>query len=110
MNPNLALIASVQAGNGKVDGVHGPITGTVTASGSLAGGASKVRVEMGSAKITLAKGSSVRIKARTTLGKVSVDGDKQNWDYKPEREVVVGGGAGTLDIDCTMGTVKVTVE
>ena len=133
MNPDLALIASVQAGNVKVDGVHGPITsdiqagncivtdfrgplnlvvqaGNVTASGSLVGGGSKVRVEMGAVKINLKKGSSVRMKARTTLGKVSVDGDKQNWDYKPEREVVIGAGSGTLDIDCTMGTVKVTVE
>lgn len=135
MNPDLALLASVQAGNVKVDGVHGPITGDVqagncavsdfrgtlnlvvqagniTASGVLASGASKVRAEMGAVKINLEKGSSVRIKARTTLGKVWIEGETQGRDAdgKPVREVIIGSGSATLDVDCTMGTVKVTVD
>src|ERR1700674_1890500 len=98
MNPELALIADVQAGNVRVDGVHGPIAsevqagnckvndfrgtlnlvvqaGNVAATGRLDGGASKVRCEMGSVKINLEKGSSVRITARTTLGKVTCEGE-----------------------------------
>jgi hypothetical protein len=135
MNPDLALLASVQAGNVKVDGVHGPITGdvqagnciltdfrgtlnlvvqagSVTASGRLVSGASKIRCEMGAVKVNLEQGSSVRITARTTLGKVSVEGEKQDWDAvgKPARDVVVGSGSATLDVECTMGNVKVTVD
>ncbi|HEV2966934.1 MAG TPA: DUF4097 family beta strand repeat-containing protein [Candidatus Dormibacteraeota bacterium] len=135
MNPDLALIASVQAGNVRVDGVHGPITGdvqagnckvagfrgtlnlyvqagNVSASGRLDGGASKVRCEMGSVKINLEKGSSVRIGARSTLGKVAIDGEKAERATAGSsgREVIIGSGAGTLDVECTMGSVKVTVE
>ena len=135
MNPDLALIASVQAGNVRVDGVHGPITGdvqagnckvagfrgtlnlyvqagNVSASGRLDGGTSKVRCEMGSVKINLEKGSSVRIGARSTLGKVAIDGEKAERATAGSsgREVIIGSGAGTLDVECTMGSVKVTVE
>jgi len=135
MNPDLALIASVQAGNVRVDGVHGPITGdvqagnckvagfrgtlnlnvqagNVSASGRLDSGASKVRCEMGSVKINLEKGSSVRIGARSTLGKVAIEGEKgERPAAGPSgREVIIGSGAATLDVECTMGSVKVTVE
>jgi hypothetical protein len=134
MNPDLALVATVQAGNVRVDGVHGPITGevqagnckvadfrgtlnlvvqagNVIASGKLDSGASKVRCEMGSVKINLEKGSSVRITARTTLGKVSIEGEKdERAAVGPSgREVTIGSGAATLDVECTMGSVKVAV-
>lgn len=134
MNPDLALVASVQAGNVRVDGVHGPITsdvqagnckvsdfrgtlnlsvqaGNITASGRLDRGASKVRCEMGSVKINLEKGSSVRITARTTLGKVAIEGEKdERAAVGPSgREVVIGSGDATLDLECTMGSVKVAV-
>ena len=134
MNPDLALTASVQAGNVRVDGVHGPITGdvqagnckvddfrgtlnlsvqagNVTASGRLDSGASKVRCEMGSVKINLEKGSSVRITTRTTIGKVSIEGEKdERGAVGPYgREVIIGSGAATLDVECTMGSVKVAV-
>ncbi|HVS50038.1 MAG TPA: DUF4097 family beta strand repeat-containing protein [Candidatus Dormibacteraeota bacterium] len=134
MNPDLALVANVQAGNVRVDGVHGPIAsevqagnckvsdfrgtldlvvqaGNVTASGRLDGGASKVRCEMGSVKINLEKGSSVRITARTTLGKVAIEGEAAaRAEGQPGREVRIGPGAGTLEIECTMGNVKVVAD
>jgi hypothetical protein len=135
MNPELALVANVQAGNLRIDGVHGPITsevqagnckvadfrgtlnlvvqaGNVSASGRLDSGASKVRCEMGSVKINLEKGSSVRITARTTIGKVSIEDEAgQRAMVGPSgREVTIGSGAATLDVECTMGSVKVAAD
>jgi len=135
MNPDLALTADVQAGNVRVDGVHGPIAsevqagnfkvsdfrgtlnlivqaGNVTASGRLDGGVSKVRCEMGQVKINLEKGSSVRITAHTTMGKVAIEGDGAELAGagRSAREVTIGSGAGTLAIDCTMGSVKVSTD
>jgi hypothetical protein len=135
MNPQLALYASVQAGSIRIEGVQGPIEGEVqggncqvsgfrgplnfviqmgnlSASGRLDGGESKVRCEMGSVRINLEKGSSVRVTARTTLGKVSIEGAGAcNLGVgQTTKDVTVGSGAGTLDCDCTMGNVKVSVE
>lgn len=135
MNPKLALFASVQAGSVRIEGVQGPIEGEVqagncqvsgfrgplnfviqmgnlSASGRLDSGASKVRCEMGSVKIHLEKGSSVRVTARTTLGKVSIDGEgteKVNLGQSG-KDVTLGSGAGSLDVECTMGNVRVSAE
>src|SRR5467141_931099 len=117
MNPDLALTADVQAGNVRVDGVHGSITsevqaGNVTAGGPLDSGASKVRCEMGQVKINLEKGSSVRITAHTTMGKVAIEGEgaELGGAGRSAREVTIGSGAATLDINCTMGNVKVSAD
>ena len=135
MNPQLALLASVQAGSVRIEGVQGPIDGEVqagncrvsgfrgplnfviqagnlSASGRLDGGASKVRCEMGSVKVHLEKGSSVRVTARTTLGKLSIDteGSDQVVIGQTGKDVTVGAGAGSLDIECTMGNVRVSAD
>ncbi len=135
MNPDLALVVKVQAGNVRVGGVHGPIAsevqagnfaldgfrgplnlvvqaGNISASGRLEGGASKIRCEMGSVMIGLEKGSNVRITARTTLGKVAIDGGggERATVGQSGRDVTIGSGAGTLEIDCTMGNVKVQAD
>lgn len=136
MNPDLALTADVQAGNVRVDGVHGPISGevqagnfkiadfrgtlnlvvqagNVIASGRLDSGTSKVRCEMGSVKINLERGSSVRISAHTTLGKVAIEGEgveRAGASRQTGREVTIGSGAATLEIECTMGSVKVSAD
>jgi hypothetical protein len=55
---------------------------------------------MGEVMVDLDRTSSVRINARTTLGKVLVEG---------VQDQVVGTGAGTLEISCTMGDVRVAV-
>ncbi|HEV2036308.1 MAG TPA: DUF4097 family beta strand repeat-containing protein [Candidatus Dormibacteraeota bacterium] len=135
MNPKLALCASVQAGSVRIEGVQGPIEGEVqagncqvsgfrgplnfviqmgnlSASGQLDSGESKVRCEMGSVKIHLEKGSSVRVTARTTLGKVSIEGEgTENVNLGHSgKDVTVGSGAGSLDIECTMGNVRVSAE
>lgn len=135
MNPQLALLASVQAGSVRIEGVQGPIDGEVqagnchisgfrgplnfviqagslSASGRLDGGASKVRCEMGSVKVHLEKGSSVRVTARTTLGKVRIDseGTDQVILGQTGKDVTVGAGSGSLDIECTMGNVRVSAD
>ena len=123
MNPALALRMRVQAGNVAIRGVKGPITsdvqagncivdgfvgpvnlmvsaGNLEASGRLDGGSSAIRCQMGEVKVNLDKTSNVRISAHTTLGKVEVEG---------VRDQVIGTGAGSLEISCTMGDVKVRV-
>jgi hypothetical protein len=134
MNPDLALGVSVQAGSVRIAGVRGPISGevqagnlrvsdfreplnmvvqagNVTASGRLDGGASMVRCEMGSVRIDLDRRSSVRIRARSTMGKVAIEGEGADGSSigSAARSVTVGSGSGTLDVDCTMGNVKVAI-
>ncbi len=129
MNPTLALSASVQAGNLRITGLRGPVTGdvqagnfiiddfrgpinlnvaagNVTATGRLDAGASSVRCRMGEVRVVLDKTSSVRIKARSRMGDVSFEGveDARN------NELTIGAGAGTLDCECTMGTIRIAVE
>jgi hypothetical protein len=134
MNPELALAVSVQAGSVRIDGVRGPITGevqagnlkvsdfraplnlvvqagNVIAGGRLEGGDSRVRCEMGSVRIDLDKSSSVRISARSTLGKVAIEGESADGSPigSAARSATLGSGSGTLDVDCTMGNVKVAI-
>ena len=129
MNPALALAAKTQAGNLQIDGVRGAVTaevqagncdivefraplnlrvmaGNVTAKGRLDGGASAIRCQMGEVRVVLDKSSSVRIRARTTMGEISFE----NVDPAGKSEVTLGSGAGTLDCDCTMGTIRIAVE
>jgi hypothetical protein len=135
MNPDLALAVSTKAGDVRVDGIHGPISaevqagnctisdfrgplnvvvqaGSLNASGRLDGGASRVRCQMGSVKINLEKGSSVRISARTTMADVAIEGAATAGATAGSvgNVVTIGGGAGTLDLDCTMGDVKVVAN
>jgi hypothetical protein len=133
MNPDLALAVHLNAGSIRIEGVHGSISGEVlagscrisdfaapldlaiqagnlSASGRLTAGSSRVRCEMGNVTINLEKGSSVNVTARTTMGKVAVDsGAGESVQLgQAGREVKVGSGAGRLDIECTMGNVRVT--
>lgn len=135
MNPKLALFASVQAGSVRIEGIQGPIEGEVqagncqisgfrgplnfviqmgnlSASGQLDRGASKVRCEMGSVKIHLEKGSNVRVTARTTLGKVSIEGEgaEKVIAGQTSKDVTIGSGAGSLEVECTMANVRVSAD
>ena len=134
MNPALPLSASVQAGNIRIEQVEGPISaevqagncqvdgfrgpldvsvaaGNFSAGGRIDSGQSKVRCEMGSVRVRLDRSSSVRITARATLGKVSVEGEAaERLGSGGTKDVTLGSGAGALDIDCTMGNVRVSVE
>jgi hypothetical protein len=127
VNPDLPLDVDAQAGRLRIRGVHGPIranvqaggtdisdfrgpldlsvqAGSVTARGRLDQGASRVHCEAGSVRIHLERGSSVRVAAHATLGKVrfSHADHRQPW--------VIGAGEASLDIDATMGTVAVSAD
>jgi hypothetical protein len=52
----------------------------------------------------------VRVTGRTTLGKLSIEGettDKVNLG-ETGKEVTIGSGAASLDVECTMGNVRVS--
>ncbi len=129
MNPALPLVTKTQAGNLAINGVKGPVSagvqagncditdfqgpinlkvtaGNVTAKGRLDSGSSAIRCQMGEVRVVLDKSSSVRIRAHTTMGEISFE----NVEPTRNREVTIGSGAGTLECDCTMGTIRVVVE
>jgi hypothetical protein len=129
MNPALPLAAKTQAGNLRIDGVMGAVAaevqagncdiaefrgpvnlkvtaGNITAKGRLDNGASTIRCQMGEVRVALDKSSSVRIRARTTMGEIAFE----NVERAGNSEVTIGSGAGTLDCDCTMGTIRIAVE
>lgn len=129
MNPMLPLATKVQAGNVRIDGIHSRLTaeiqagncvvndfrapislsvvaGNVEASGQLDSGASYIKCQMGEVKVNLAPTSSVRIKARNRMGEIAL-GDGISSDGNDAK---VGSGSGTLEIECTMGSVRVAVE
>src|SRR5579859_8057637 len=97
VNPRLPLEADLQAGSLRIRGVRAPINavvqagvariegftepldldiqaGSVRASGRLTGGHSKIRCQAGKVDIELESGSSVRVSARTSLGRISLPG------------------------------------
>jgi len=139
MNPDLALDAEVSAGSLDVRGVRGPIrgelaaatvrisgfagpldldatAGRIDASGVLDGGSSRVRCQAGRLTLRLEHGSSVRISGRATVGKMVLPGDETATPRSgrrrlaDERQVVVGGGSGTLDVEVNTGTAVVRAD
>jgi DUF4097 and DUF4098 domain-containing protein YvlB len=108
---NGAIAAEVQAGNCDIVDFRGPINlrvtaGNVTAKGRLDSGESAIRCQMGEVRVVLDKTSSVRIRARTTMGEISFE----NAQATGRGDLVLGSGAATLDCDCTMGTIRIVVE
>jgi Putative adhesin len=99
--------ARVQAGRARFDDFDGPLTlhvqaGDVRARGRMAEGESKIRCEAGSVRIELERDSSVRVRARSRLGKVELPNNDLDW--------VAGSGAATLDIDVGMGKAEVRLR
>jgi DUF4097 and DUF4098 domain-containing protein YvlB len=135
MNPDLALEVEMSAGLLSVKGVKGPIKadiqagsakledfaspfdlkvtwGTVSATGVLKDGNSQVRCEAGTVKIGLEAGSSVKVQARSTLGRISLPGESasltEGWTMGGEqRDATIGSGRGRLDVETTTGAVWV---
>ena len=137
MHPSLALDAVVSAGSLTVRRVHGPITatvaagsakiddfegpislavsaGSVSARGRLTSGESRIDCDAGSVSLLLTRGSSVSIRARSDLGKVSLPGshssDGRSWLLGGTSEATVGTGQANLDIRVNMGGVSVNVD
>jgi len=133
MNPALALEATVTAGTFRVRGVTGPIraevqagstriegaagplelsvqAGSLRAGGRILDGTSHIRCEAGSVHLHLERGSSARVVARTTLGKISLPRSAAWIVGAGGREATIGTGRATIDIETTMGTVRVTSD
>ena len=104
---------AVDAGSLKAMDCSGPVDGRV-ASGSaqlewlLDRGSSRLRCELGSIKVLLDRRSDVTIKARAELGSVDL-GKNSAGGLNAQRELVVGTGTATLDIDVSLGSAKVQV-
>lgn len=109
--------ADIQAGSAKLEGFASPFDlkvtwGTVSATGLLTDGESQVRCEAGTVKVNLENGSSVRVLARSTLGRISLPGEaaglSDGWTMGgEEREATVGAGQARLDVETTTGAVWV---
>lgn len=131
MNPRLRLEAEVQAGSLTVRGIRAPIkvevqagstrledftfpidldvqAGSVKGYGRLTEGGSRIRCQAGSVRIDLDPASSVRIKAKTSLGRVSLPGVPVVAGFGGGgSEAQLGAGAATLDIEAELGSVHV---
>jgi hypothetical protein len=135
MNPTLALELAMDASTTSVDGVTGPIVakvdagslaikgsaapvdlrvdaGVVAFDGRLADGNSRIRCDVGDVKILLRQGSDVRVTSNVDVGRISVGNsvDKGIRIGGSSRELVVGDGTATLDIQTGIGRVKVETE
>jgi hypothetical protein len=133
MNPRLKLEAEVQAGTLVVRGIRAPIkaevqagstrledftfpidldvqAGSVKASGRLTEGTSRIRCQAGSVKLELDAASSVKVSAKTSLGRVSLPGVPVVAGIGGGASLAqLGAGAATLDIDAELGSVQVVV-
>lgn len=131
MNPDLPLDAEIQAGSlrilgvkarikaeisagsAHIDGFRAPLevkvqAGSVNATGKLTEGTSHISCEAGSVRVGLDPASSVRIRAHTALGRISIPGSAARGVLGGEtHETVVGGGEANLEIDSSMGSVTV---
>lgn len=133
MNPALALDVQVQAGDCHVRGVEGPIrarvqagsatidgfasavdlsvhAGDLQATGRLDSGDSRIACKMGNASLHLERGSSVRIKARSSMGDVELPNRSNQTGGTGNGDFIVGAGAASLAIESTLGSVKVTTD
>ena len=133
MNPALGLDVQVQAGDCGVRGVEGPIrarvqagsatidgfastvdfsvnAGDLQATGRLDSGDSRIACKMGSARLHLERGSSVRIKSRNSLGDIELPDRSSETGGTGNGDFIVGAGAASLAIETTLGSVKVTTD
>ncbi len=112
--------ADIQAGSAKLEGVTHPLDlkvtwGTAAVEGVLREGVSRVRCDAGTVRVVLGSGSSVRVVARSTLGKITLPGDEAGlaagWTMGGEaRQVTVGEGTAELQVEATTGAVWVERE
>lgn len=132
VNPSLGLDLLLQAGNCRVRGIEGPIradvqagsaivdgirqpvdfsvqAGSLRATGRLEDGESHIRCDAGSVALVLERGSSVKVNARATMGKIELPGNI-TVSGGGVQTVTVGDGVGSVLVETTMGSVKVTAD
>lgn len=115
----------VSAGSAKLTGIASPIdaqisAGSLVAQGRLDHGQSVIVCDAGSVKVDLDAGSSVKVTARTSLGKVVLPGNPDEiraslaglggLGASDEQTATVGGGDGSLDITANLGKVVVRLD
>jgi hypothetical protein len=133
VNPSLAVDVEVQAGSCRIRGVEGPIraevqagsakiegfknslnlsvqAGSVKAAGRLDEGESHISCDAGSVSLQLESGSSVRISAQATMGKIELPNGISVTGGRRAEHVVVGDGLASLVINSNMGSVKVSAN
>jgi hypothetical protein len=101
----------VTAGSAKVSDVTGPIdllvqAGSATLDAQLTKGKSRVRVESGSATVKLRRGSDVRVHSEAQLGRVTWTGAVNG----PSRDVEIGRGRASLDVEVLIGTAQIASD
>ncbi|HSS08830.1 MAG TPA: hypothetical protein VLL25_03035 [Acidimicrobiales bacterium] len=106
----------VAAGSARLDGISSPFdietrAGAVRVRGRLDAGESRIRCEAGSVNVHLTRGSDVRVRARTDLGRVRVHGlPGHEPQLGGQRELTIGAGTASLDIETAMGSVDIHTE
>ena len=109
----------VSAGSAKVEGLASPINaqvnaGSLSASGRLDHGDSVITCDAGSVKLNLERGSSVRMRLRTNLGKILLPNGSTAkggpLDISQSSGMQVGDGAGTLDVSVNLGKISITSD
>lgn len=133
-NPRLELEVEAEAGSVTIEGMSGPIrgevqagsvrivrfrsplnlvvqAGSVSASGRLDAGESKISCQAGSVRIGLEAGSSVRVVARASLGRVSLPGGIRSASLSGSpAEAVVGSGDARLELEAELGSISVDAQ
>jgi hypothetical protein len=106
--------AHVSAGNAAIDGIRGPLdlfvaAGNLRVSAVVTGDRNRVQCEAGNARVNLEPGSSVRVNARASLGRVRMpDGTGTTGIMGDGRDYVVGAGEGRLDVETSFGNVVIS--
>lgn len=100
----------VTAGSLRAEDLQSPVdvlvqAGSAQVSGRFKGGKSRVRCESGSLTLTMTEGSDVRVHSDVQLGRVVAVPERRNRN----RDIVVGAGAGELDLEVVMGQVTVNL-
>jgi len=108
--PNLTRVR-VTAGMAKVADVDGPIdllvqAGSANLDAQLTKGRSRVRVESGAANVKLRRGSDVKVHTEAQLGKVSWTGAVNGHS----KDVEIGRGRATLDVEVLVGTAQIASD
>jgi hypothetical protein len=101
----------VTAGTAKVADVDGPIdllvqAGSATLDAQLTKGRSRVRVESGTATVSLRRGSDVRVHTEAQLGRVTWTGAVSGQS----KDVEIGRGRAALDVEVLVGTAQIASD
>lgn len=115
---NSAITAECDAGSLQIKGFSGPLqvnvnAGKVEATGRLTSGSSRIEANAAKVDLRLDPASSVRIHARSELGRVVLPGADQPGKASllgHQAEATIGGGEASLDIEVNVGAASVSLD